>query len=288
MGSQGRRPSISKGAHKPEMQRITIWRRLTQIGFFVVTAEWLAIGWLRCPFSVPFVSCASCPLTDCPGRWLLTPFLFIIGLGAVLFGRAFCGWSCPMGLVEDALAKLPKWEWTRGLRFGRADRVLKWLKYPFLALIVAIVLGSNYQTARPYEYVVRTPSVFNLEAIGVAWRLGGGAYQVRTALLIVALVGALVVSRMWCRYLCPLGALLSLFNKFSLFKVHKDENLCRNCAKYPRECVQFTEPGTTDCVVCGDCIQGCPAGAIDLRWRGSKRKPQAREREAADESAAAV
>ena len=70
------------------MQPITIWRRISQVAFFVLTGEWLAVGWLRCPYGAPFVSCASCPLGDCPGRWLQPWFIGIAALSGLLAGRA--------------------------------------------------------------------------------------------------------------------------------------------------------------------------------------------------------
>ena len=251
------------------MQPITIWRRISQFAFFVLTGEWLAVGWLRCPFGVPFVSCSSCSLTDCPGRYLLIPwFLVGIAASAIVFGRAFCGWVCPMGLVEDALGKLRKWRATIGERFARIDRVLKWLKYPGLVVVIYLIFHLNYQEARAYEYVTRTPSVFNLETISVAWGIDGGAYKSRLVLLGIALVGALIVTRLWCRYLCPFGALLSLFNYFSLLALRRDEGQCSDCGKYPRECPQHTVPQTPDCIVCGECAQGCPRGAVTFGVRG--------------------
>ncbi len=251
------------------MQPITIWRRVSQIAFFAVTGEWLAIGWLRCPYGVPFVSCPSCPSTDCPGKYLFMPFLVIVAAGSVLFGRAFCGWACPMGLIEDALGRLPKPGRRAQRLWAGTDRVLKWLKWPVLALVVWAVFAYNYAPqGRPYEYVVRSPSVFNLQSYELAWALGGGAYKIRFALLIVALVGGLVVSRFWCRYLCPLGALQAVPGKLSVFTLRKNTTACTRCGAYPRDCIQYTSPDTTDCVVCGDCAQGCPVNAITFgaRW----------------------
>ena len=254
------------------MQRITVFRRLSQIAFFALTAEWLAIGWLRCPFGVPFVRCASCPLPDCPGRWLLWPFVGLIAVSSLLLGRGFCGWACPMGLVEDALGKTPKPKATVSARFIRYDRWLKPLKYVALAAVLVLIWRLNYPDERAYAYVVRTPSVLNWEATWVATQLGRSDYLVRDAILVIVLVLTLLVARTWCRYLCPLGAILGLFNKFSLLALRRDMTRCTSCDKYPRECLQYTVPGTTDCIICGDCIQGCPSRAVSFGLRGTERR----------------
>ena len=256
------------------MQPITIWRRLSQVAFFFLTGEWLAIGWLRCPFGVPFVSCQSCPLTDCPGRWLQLPILGLIGLSALGLGRAFCGWVCPMGFLMDALGKVPKLRATISDRFTKLDRWLKPLKYVVLAIVIYLIFTLNVTTVRPYDYVVRSPSAFNLQAISTAQSLGVGAYRTRMWVLIGALAAGLVVTRFWCRYLCPLGALLGLFNKFSLFKIRREREDLPYCGKYPRDCIQHTMPGTTDCVICGECIQACPRKVLGLRFRYARKREE--------------
>jgi ferredoxin-type protein NapH len=257
------------------MQRITLVRRVSQIAFLVLTGQWLAIGWLRCPYGVPFVSCMSCPLRGCPGTWLQPYFLVVIGAASVVIGRAFCGWACPMGLIEESLGRVVNPRLERLRAFAGVDRWLKWLKWPALVGVIYLVLALNYPDERAHAYAVRTASAFNLDAVKVAWDMGVRAYWVRAIILIGALVAALIVLRAWCRYLCPFGALLGLFNKVSLIALRRDEEHCRNCGLYPRDCVHHTTPGTTDCIICGDCLQGCPHDAISLRVRRKSVEPAA-------------
>ncbi len=259
------------------MQRITIWRRLSQVGFFFLTGQWLAIGWLRCPYGVPFVSCQSCPLTDCPGRYLQLPVLGLAALSGLGFGRAFCGWVCPLGFLMEVLGKVPKLRATVSKRFTKLDRWLKPLKYVVLAITIYLIFTLNVTTVRPYDYVVRSPSVFNLQAVSIAQSLGVKAFGVRMWILIGVLAVGLVITRVWCRYLCPLGALLGLFNKFSLFKIVRDPEGLPRCGKYPRDCMQHTMPGTTDCVMCGECIQACPRKILGLRFRYARSHSSSEE-----------
>ena len=85
--------------------------------------------------------------------------------------------------------------------------------------------------------------------------------------LAAALLLGLLVLRGWCRYLCPLGALLGLGNKVSLWRVARDPQGCTRCGRYPRECIQNTVPGTTECVICADCTQGCPNSSVRVTAR---------------------
>ncbi len=267
------------------MQPIVLWRRLVQTALFVLTGQWLYMGWVRCPFAVPFVSCGSCPLRDCWGTWLQNWFVWALAAVALLLGRAFCAWGCPMGLVEDALAALPRpralCRWaasSRVARLGRGlDACLKPLKWLSLAAVVWFVFHLDMGAERAYPYVVRSASTYAMEPARIALGLGSSHYAIRLWVLAAALVLGLVVTRGWCRYLCPLGALLGLTNRVSVFGMHRDMAKCTDCGRYPRECPQGTTPGRTDCTVCAECVQGCGRDAITLapRWRPTVREPEA-------------
>lgn len=249
------------------MQRITLPRRLTQTVFFLITGQWFLVGFLRCPFGVPFVSCASCPLGDCTGTFLLVPFIGLLLVSGLLLGRVFCGWICPLGYLNDALGRLPKPRFENSAWFKKAEPFLRQLKYVFLAVTVVLAVCSNFPSDRAYPYVVRSTSMFNWESVVLAIRLGAARYPIRLGLLVFILIAALVVTRFWCRYLCPFGALFSVLNRLSLWRPVRT-GACRQCGKYPRECSQNTTPETLDCIICGDCLQGCPHHAIELRVLG--------------------
>ena len=150
------------------MQPITIPRRLAQTAFFLLTGQWLLVGFLRCPFGVPFVCCTFCPLQDCTGTFLQVPFLGLILLSGILLGRAFCGWACPLGYLEDALGRLPKPRIERRRWFSAVEPWLRGLKYVALATVVWLVLRTNFPAERAHPYVVRSPSFLNWESVVVA------------------------------------------------------------------------------------------------------------------------
>jgi ferredoxin-type protein NapH len=233
-------------------------RQVVQLGALALTGEWLAVGALRCPYGIPFMSCTHCPMRVCPGTWLQPWAIGFIAISGVLTGRVFCGWTCPMGALQDLLGRVPKLPALRLPRFGRADRWLKGLKYMVLALTVAAFYLLNQRFAIP----VRGNSNWSLDAIRVSWLTYDTASRVRVVVLIAGFVLGLALTRLWCRYLCPLGALLTLGNRISIFRLRRDPQKCVGCSKYPRECRTYTTPGTPDCILCGDCIEGCGAQAI--------------------------
>jgi len=248
------------------------------------------------------VSCASCPLGDCWGQFLHLPVYIGLLFSMLLIGRAFCGWACPLGYLQDILNRctprrlrktstFSSLEPSRVSSSGRRscscqtgptanvakathlDPPLRWFKYGVLVLVMWWVYALNLAPDRGHPYVVRSSSVLNPDALRVAWGLGLQRYPVRAALLVVALASALVVPRAWCRYACPLGALLGLLGRISLLKIDRNMSSCSACGKFPANCPTGATPDTTECTICGDCTQACPGEAIHVGKRFGEVTP---------------
>ena len=242
------------------------FRRLTQIASFIVTAPWLFIGWLRCPFGMPFVSCGSCSVTNCPGTWLFPWAVLGIVVTHLIRPRFFCGWLCPMGFIQDAIGRLFG---RRGRPFGQIPswfaRALRWGKYALLALTIVAVFLYNYPDERAHDYAVRSARVVDFDALVVAWSLGLARYAVRAVLFVTALIGGIFVVRFWCRYLCPLGALLGVGKNLTFGRLRIRDQACVRCGKCGPVCPMATSPGTVECISCHECSDVCPTGAISAR-----------------------
>lgn len=241
-------------------------RKVTQISMFLVAGKWLAIGWIRCPFAVPYVMCTACPVTNCPGRWLQVWFIGLLTVSQIISHRLFCGWICPMGLIEEfcggrALQRVLN-------RIRSAARSLspsRLVKFAFLAFVVVVFCLYDWQTDyRPYDYVVRSPRTLSIDAPLVAMQLGLHRYGFRVALAAIAILGAILIGRFWCRHLCPLGALLALARTPSLLKLRIDEKTCTHCGMCLRVCPMRTLPKTGECISCMECWSACPTDAIRL------------------------
>ena len=241
-------------------------------------------------FCAPGINCYSCPgaVGACPLGSFQGAFsadrstLFYVGgillLYSILFGRMICGWLCPFGLVQELLHKIP----TPKVKKSPVTRVLSYLKYVILVFFVLIV---------PIMYAFRnTPLPAFCKYICPAGTLEGGIGLLSNAvnesyfsmlgplftwkfmLMVSILVGSVFIFRLFCRFICPLGALYGLFNKLSIFGVKVEKSKCTNCGLCHNHCkVDIKEVGDQECIGCGECIDVCPTNAI--RWKGIKASP---------------
>ncbi|MBO4679265.1 MAG: 4Fe-4S binding protein, partial [Lachnospiraceae bacterium] len=85
----------------------------------------------------------------------------------------------------------------------------------------------------------------------------------KVGVLLALLLLSLLISRPFCRYLCPLGAIYGLFNRFCLIGVKTDENACNNCGLCVKKCqMDVLHVGDHECIQCGECTGVCPCHAI--------------------------
>ncbi len=239
----------------------TLVRRLSQAAMLVVLGQWSFYGLFRCPFPVPFVSCLTCPVITCYGRivslfwgfWLLLPTL------SVLFGRAFCGWACPGGLVVQLSGKVAPVKLRLRNIFNRTARYGKYLGLA-AALFLWLYLG-NPRWAVP----IRIGEVW--ASIGLTFEHANSYWLVRTFAVLGFAAGGLVLANLWCRFACPTGGLLEVFGRFSLIKFYRTGQ-CNDCDACLKVCEMGTRPAEANCTNCGDCRHVCPVDAIRFGRQG--------------------
>jgi len=84
--------------------------------------------------------------------------------------------------------------------------------------------------------------------------------------LVLIVFASILIPRPFCRYLCPLGAFYSFFNRVSFYGITLEESRCTSCGRCAQVCpmgVNVREsPNSTECIRCGQCSAACPTGAI--------------------------
>jgi polyferredoxin len=189
--------------------------------------------------------------------------LALVALSAVALGRVFCGWVCPIGTLQDALAGLARRLTDREAGFPwrvpRAiDRPLRYLKYVVLGWVLLASITAVVPPLAPF-CPFRTLFEFNLGSV------------LSFGIILSLATTSLLVERFWCRYLCPLGALLALLNRVSPIRPRVDGGRCVACGRCEKSCPAGIDPvddGTNhpECVRCFACVDACRRpGALGFR-----------------------
>lgn len=244
---------------------------------------------------VPGLNCYSCPgaLGACPigslqaviGSWNFKLAFYVAGfliLVGGLIGRFVCGWLCPFGLIQELLHKIP---FPKKIKSFRGDRLLRKLKYVILlvfVLLLPLFLVDILGQGAPYFCKLICP-VGTLEGgiplvlLNEGLRSAiGWLYTWKVALLVLLLLLSVLICRPFCKYICPLGAIYSVFNPISLFRYRVDADKCTHCGACARSCDMgcdpVQKPNDPECIRCGKCKSACPTGAICAGFRDKKRK----------------
>ena len=261
--------------------------------------------------------CFSCPfVSGCAGHCYLMGLQGFIGLGlgakllgfaglqalgyfalfvvlTALFGKAWCGWICPFGLVQDWLAALRKKLGVRESRItARTMARLGWIKYALLvylifvpALITAGLMHPDFNL--PFCNICPAKAImplfagdaryFSLDTTNAITAVISASLLVITG---VMLIGMFCKDRFFCIF-CPLLALIHLLKPLSAMRLIKLPQSCIGCGSCRRVCPMdiekvYREKKKRDvqasaCLNCGTCVGSCASGrTLSLRWFGLK------------------
>jgi len=264
---------------------LRIKRLLSQVFFFFIAN--LGALKLKTGFCYPFFYCHSCPAatSSCPigameegarnsdWKFLLYPFL-ILGAIGVVTGRAVCGWACPIGLLQRATGIVPrklkkKYNILKKIGQHKIERYFRYIKYfdlIGLAIVIPIFISFMFTDICPVGFLVGTIPILGLNP---GEYVPNEFFYVALVIFILFFVLIFLVERGWCRYFCPVGALLAPFNKISFLHVSVNKKECTHCDICSEVCPMGIDvPNMNrdpECILCGKCVNACPENVIKFR-----------------------
>jgi polyferredoxin len=231
----------------------------------------------------------------------------IILIPTLLMGRFFCGWMCPLGTLNHWVSAIkPQFKGGKRVRQNRFAKYMR-IKYYILVAMLAAAVFSTVQIGLmdPICIMVRSVGLAIIPAINamaegalnfaattnigflqsfadwghdvrVDWLTGKnptvhGAWFIGLLFLGLMLSNR-YITRFWCRGLCPLGALLGIFAKFSIFGMRKDHEKCTGCNLCLINCQAADEPQggaqwhQAECHMCFNCESVCPEDVIHFEF----------------------
>lgn len=236
----------------------------------------------------------------------------IILIGTIFFGRFFCGWICPLGTLNQLMSTFKSERKSRlGVNLVESNkyhRYQAWKYYILLGLIALALLGSVQiglldpitTAARSFGLVLipalnsaltELGELLSRSPVGFVSLIGKGIFAATSGILVyfkqphfqgifwlaliflAILVSNRVFTRFWCRGLCPLGALLGLMSRFSIFGLKKNRAKCTDCNLCLYHCQGGDDPHfdvphrRAECHLCLNCQAVCPDGALSFGFQ---------------------
>jgi ferredoxin-type protein NapH len=194
----------------------------------------------------------------------------LMALFSLFFGRAFCGWVCPLGGMQDCLA-LASDKKARGKRRN-------WIKYfifvPWLAfIVVGAVVAKGIKKVDFFYMTNHGISISDIHSLIIY-------FVVITVVTVMALVAG---KRSFCHYACWMAPFMIIGTKIkdglkipSLHLTASTEK-CSNCKLCSKQCPMSLEVDAmvnrnnmknSECILCGQCVDSCPRKAIQFSFKG--------------------
>jgi len=223
--------------------------------------------------------------------------IFIIGF-TLIFGRVYCSFFCPMGVLQDIFAYIPK-----KIEYGYSVSHLK-TRYSILITVVSIYFSgfiielilldpySNFgriltHMVRPVAIAMNNALVFALAEINVysIYPVEFKGINLSSFIFSMAIFGlilfmSLKYGRLYCNTICPVGTFLGFLSRYSLFKIKLNPSECIKC----KVCEKVCKDSCIDlhneridflrCVVCYNCFKVCPVSGVEYQLTLKKTKPK--------------
>jgi ferredoxin len=225
---------------------------------------------------------------------------FILIIITLLFGRVYCSFLCPTGILQDGvtfIANIFKSKKKRRYSYAKPHRILR---YTIMTLVFALlIIGSTTLLLKldPYsnygriaENVFR-PVIISANNAGTSifpdtfyqinyktFTFGSIVYA--ALVLVVITVMSALRGRLFCNTICPIGSLLGLISKYSVFRISIKKSECTHCRLCELACksqcinIKNEQIDNSRCVQCYNCAVSCKHNAIGLQYAYVKKKKQ--------------
>jgi ferredoxin-type protein NapH len=216
----------------------------------------------------PLLNCYACPsaLFSCPigtlQHFMVTGNIPFYGAGTLAavgasVGRMTCGTLCPFGFLQDLLYKFRAWKVS----------IPAWTRYFRYAVLLGLVFIIPYLT---HENWFSKLCPMGTLIGGLPWvtlnqnvrSMIRALFWVKIGILLFFITTSTMVKRPFCRAICPLGAIFSVFNKSSFLQLAHNPDTCTKCGKCRKICPVDIRPDRNvtnpDCLRCLDCTR-CPS-----------------------------
>lgn len=244
------------------------------------------------------------------GQKLIKGFGWALGVLCLtfFFGRIFCGFICPFGTLHHLIGTIkPALKERRMIEANIKKPDQRFKYFLLIMLLLAALLGLNLSgLLDPISFLFRSLALAVFPGLGIGIKelfelmaqsdikalslisygaeilvspvfgYGYKAYQsgwlIGGLFLIVLLINR-IRPRFWCRTLCPLGALLGVFARYSFLRLEKDIGKCKDCKSCLKNCQGAANPipgeqwEASECLFCFNCFNACPENAIFFKFR---------------------
>ena len=209
------------------------------------------------------------------------PSCFALNLGVIagitvitlLLGRVYCSVVCPLGILQDSI------NWLSSRRKGKKARFhfhkeLRWLRDAMLLLLMVAVIAD-------IQWIISLLAPYSAYGRMVTTIVSPHSWVVAVVVavtFVLIFLFAWLGGREYCSSVCPVGTVLSLFSRFSLFRPVIDKDKCVHCGLCEKKCkasclsATYQDIDYSRCIDCFDCIDNCKAGAIKYKFAYGKKK----------------
>jgi polyferredoxin len=197
---------------------------------------------------------------------------------------AYCGWICSCGALAETMGDAHRQKMPHGPLWNRMNMVGQ----AVLAAAFALFFARVVSWSAPNTGIGRAAEKL-FSGLLSSWSVAGVElnYYHLVDIFLAGIIGVGVYfwfsGRVWCRFACPLAALMHIYTRFSRFRIFAEKSKCISCNVCTSVCHQgidimnFANKGLPmedpECVRCSACVQSCPTGVLAFGYYGKDSLP---------------